>query len=287
MTVVSDLRTLPLFAGIPEDRLVELVAAFRPVTKPASTVLFRPGDRATHFELLVEGEVTIEEEGAVRFQLRPVAPLGELGAFTGLPRSTVATAVTDVKLLSIGVGDLKGFFEKHADLGFRFTKNLLDVVTEKLRRDRSLLADMRANIIRTQKSMKQMRELVLDTTETPISKPIFETLDGLIDNNRRANYRVSPPTSFAAHVRRDDGTTVRVVELSEGYIKLEGTAKDVGDANEWTGVLVTPTTEMLVGGRVQREAEDGVVLKLDPMIDEYKAALDDYVTRVQLLDFVV
>lgn len=287
MSIVSDLRALPLFAGIPEDRLVDLVAAFSPVTKAAGTVLFRPGDRATHFELLVEGEVTIEEEGAVRFQLRPVAPLGELGAFTGLPRSTVATAVTDVKLLSIGVGDLKGFFEKHADLGFRFTKNLLDVVTEKLRRDRSLLSDMRANIIRTQKAMKKMRELVLDSPETETSKPIFETLDGLIENNRRANYRVTPPASFAAHVRRDDGKIVRVLELSEGYLKLEGSAKELADTKEWTGVLVTPTTEILVGCTVHREADDGVVLKLDPMIDEYKAALDDYVTRIQLLDFVV
>lgn len=288
--MVSDLRALPLFKDIPEERLGELLAAFRPAEKAAGSVLFRPGDRATHFELLVEGEVTIEEEGAVRFQLRPLTPLGELGAFTGLPRSTLATAVTDVKLLSIPVGDLKGFFERHADLGFLFTRNLLEIVTEKLRRDRNLLADMRANIIRTQKAMKQMRELVLESPETEMSKPICETLEGLIDNNRRVNYRVTPPSTFAAHVRCDDGKTVRVTELSEGYLKLEGTGAELGatrEKGEWTGVLVMPTTEILVGASVHRQAEDGVVMKLDPMVDEYKRALDDYITRVQLLDFVV
>jgi CRP-like cAMP-binding protein len=288
VNIVSDLRALPLFKGIPEARLTELVAAFRPVTKKAGTVLFRPGDLATHFELLAEGEVTIEEEGAVRFQLRPLAPLGELGAFTGLPRSTLATATTDVKLLAIGVGDLLGFFDRHADVGFRFTKNLLEMVTDKVRRDRNLLADMRTNIIRTQKAMKTMRELVLESPETETSKPLFETLDGLIDNNRRVNYRVSPPASFSSHVRRADGSILTVLEVSEGYLKIAGKTKDVAaDPNDWTGVLVTPTNEILVSGAVHREGDDGVVIKLDPMIDDYKRTLDDYVTRVQLLDFVV
>src|SRR5579864_558252 len=139
VVLINDLRALPLFREIPEARLTELVSAFRPVHKKSGSVLFRPGDRATHFELLAEGEVLIEEEGAVRFQLRPVNPLGELGAFTGLPRSTVATATTDVKLLAIGIGDLLGYFDRHAEVGFRFTKNLLGLVTEKLRRDRNLL----------------------------------------------------------------------------------------------------------------------------------------------------
>jgi CRP/FNR family transcriptional regulator, cyclic AMP receptor protein len=288
VSIVNDLRTLPLFKGISETHLTELVAAFRPVTKKAGTVLFTPGDIATTFDLLTKGEVLIEEEGAVRFELREVAPLGELGAFTGIPRSTKATATTDVDLLSIPVGDLLGFFDRHGDVGFAFTKNLLGMVSDKLRRDRRLLGEMRTNIIRTQKAMKQMRDIVLENPETEMSKPIFETLDTLIDNNRRANYRVSPTEAFPAQVRLDDGRAVPVMEVSEGYIKLEGTTKALlGDAKEWTGVFVTPKGEILVSGTVLREGEGGVVMKLDPMIDDYKKQLDDYVTRVQLLDYVV
>lgn len=288
MSIVHDLRALPLFKGISEARLAELVAAFRPVTKTSGTVLFRPGEVSTTFDLLVQGEVTIEEEGAVRFQLRSLATLGELGSFTGIPRNTKATASTDVELLSIPVRDLLGFFDRYAEVGFAFTKNLLDLVSDKLRRDRSLMGDMRANIIRTQKAMKQMREIVLESPETEMSKPIFETLDALIDNNRRANYRVTPPEAFPSKVRLDDGRTVRVLEVSEGFIKLEGTASSLTHGtNEWTGVFVMPTGEILVSGTVLRDGDDGVVMKLDPMIDSYKAQLDDYVTRVQLLDFVV
>lgn len=288
MSIVHDLRALPLFQGISEARLSELVAAFRPVAKTAGTVLFTPGEIATTFDILAKGEVLLEEEGAVRFELREIAPLGELGALTGIPRSTKATATTDVELLAIPVGDLLGFFDRHGEVGFAFTKNLLGLVSDKLRRDRRLLGEMRHNIIRTQKAMKQMRDIVLESPETEMSKPIFETLDALIDNNRRANYRVAPPATFPAQVRLDDGRNVRVMEVSEGFIKLEGTAKALtGDTNEWTGVFCTPTGEVLVSGTVLREGEGGVVMKLDPMIDDYKKLLDDYVTRVQLLDYVV
>ncbi|MBX3202298.1 MAG: Crp/Fnr family transcriptional regulator [Labilithrix sp.] len=297
MSIVQDLRSLPLFQGISEARLEQLVATFRTVTHKAGTVLFRPGDTATQFELLTTGEVSIEEPKAeessadvppVRFDLRPLAPLGELGALTGLPRSTTATATTDVKLLSANVSDLLGFFEANGDIGFAFYKNLLGLVSDKVRRDRSRIEDMRTNIVRTQKAMKKLRDVVLDAAETEISKPVFETLDTLIDKNRRANYRVSPTASYPAHVRLDDGRVIPVLEVSEGHVKVAGRTQDLtADPTFWAGVLVVPTSEILLSGSVLREGEGGVVVKLDKPIDEYKVKLDDYTTRVQLLDYVV
>lgn len=294
MSIVHDLRALPLFQGISEVRLEQLVATFQPSAHKAGTVLFRPGDTPTRFELLTKGQVTIEEERtstevpAVRFDLRPLAPLGELGALTGLPRSTTATATTEVEILSVGVSDLLGFFDANGDIGLAFYKNLLGLVSDKVRRDRSRIEDMRSNIVRTQKAMKQMREIVLSAAETEISKPIFDTLDTLIERNRRAHYRVNPTASYPAYVRLDDGRTVPVLEVSEGHVKVAGTTKDLTkDPSFWAGVLIVPTTEILLSGTVVREGEGGVVVKLDTLVEEYKAKLDDYTTRVQLLDFVV
>src|SRR5690606_31885446 len=123
------------------------------------------------------------------------------------------------------------------------------VVSDKVQRDRRLLGEMRTNIIRTQKSMKQMRELVLAAAETELSKPLFETLDDLIDNNRRANYRVTPPAAFPAHVRLDDARKLDILEVSEGFLKVAGNAKGLtSDPTYWAGVLVTPTAEILVSG---------------------------------------
>jgi CRP-like cAMP-binding protein len=288
VTIASSLKSLPLFQGISEVRLGELVAAFRPASHKAGTVLFKAGDIATHFELLAAGEVCLEESATTRFDLKPVAPLGELGALTGIPRSTTATATTDVEILTIPVGDLLGFFDANADIGLAFYKNLLSVVSDKVRRDRVRLGEMRANLIRTQKTMKQMRETVLAAAETEISKPLFESLDQLIDNNRRANYRVSPTVGYPAQVRLDNGHLARVMEVSEGYLKIEGKTSDLtSDPTYWAGVLVMPTAEILVSGTVLRENAGDVVVKLDTLVDDFKAKLDDYSVRLQLLDYVV
>lgn len=294
MTVVKDLRALPLFEGIAEARLEQLVTTFKTVKHKAGTVLFRPGDTATLFEILVKGEVAIEEEStstavpAVRFDLRGISPIGELGALTGLPRSTTATATTNIEVLTINVSDLLGYFEKNSDIGLAFYKNLLGLVTDKVRRDRSRIEDMRSNIVRTQKAMKELREVVLAAPETEISKPVFEMLDANIEKNRRANYRVTPTASYPAHVRLENGRELGLLELSEGYVKVKGRAQDVAaDPSFWTAVLVVPKSEVLLSGTVVREGEGGVVVKLDKLVDEYKFTFDDYTTRVQLLDFVV
>lgn len=288
MDVMTSLKALPLFQGISEARLGQLVSAFKTVAHKAGDTLFRPGDTATHFVLLTKGEVTIEESPTTRFELRPVAPIGELGAITGIPRSTTAIAKTDIEILALPVGDLLGFFDSNADIGFAFYKNLLHVVSDKVRRDRRLLGEMRDNIIRTQKAMKQMRETVLAAPESEISKPLFETLDNLIDNNRRANYRVSPTPAAPSSIRLDNGSLARVLEVSEGYLKVEGTTKDLtADPSYWAGVLVMPAGEILVSGTVVREGEGGVVVKLDTLVDEFKTKLDNYAVQLQLLDFVL
>jgi CRP-like cAMP-binding protein len=284
----ADIRTIPLFANIPDERLSELIGVFETKTVPAGHVLFRSGEIPTTFTLLARGEVTLEEAGDAKFRLRPFAPIGELGALTGLPRNATAVAATEAVIMTVGVPQLLAFFERHADTGFAFYKNLLGVVSTKVRKDERRAEEMRTNLIRTQKAMKGLREIVLSSAETEISKPVCEALDDLIEHNRRSHYRVTPAPTFPAHVRVEDATPVRVVDLSDGYIKLDSPASKVArDPSSWVGVLVMPLGEILLSGSIEREGPDGVVVKLDVMIDSYKAMLEDYVTRLQLLDYVV
>ena len=42
-----------------------------------------------------------------------------------------------------------------------------------------------------------------------------------------------------------------------------------------------------MSGKVEQNDADGALIKLDLFIDQYAAVLRDYLTRVQMLDFVV
>ncbi len=283
----SDLRKIPLFSDIKEEHLVELLESLTRKSYPAGHVLFREGDTPDRFLLLVSGDVSLSEGNTQLFLLHPVAPIGELGSLTGIPRSATAVAATDIVVLATEVGKLRDFFERRAEIAFPFYKKLLAIVSEKVIRDRRRLEETRANIIRTQKAMKKLRALVLEAPETPISRPVCDELEEHIEQNRRAHYRVAPVSGLDAHVRLDDRSKVTILDMSDTYLKLEGLKEKLAPDGDFVAVLVLPSQEILVSGKVSRGGEDGMVVQLDVLTDEYHAALEDYVTRLQMMDYIV
>jgi CRP-like cAMP-binding protein len=283
----ADLRAIPLFQGITDEHLNELIGVFQHVEVKEGDVLFQAGAKPDNFIVLVKGEIALYEDDVVRFRLRPIAPIGELGSLTGLERTTRAVATLPSELWQIATADLMRFFEKHGDVAFPFYHNLLQVVADKIRRDEHRMAEMRANIIRTQKAMKRLRDLVLESEESSLSKPIYETLEDLIEHNRRWNYMVEPAHTLQAKVRLDDGTLVAVREMSAGWLRLAPLPAVPAAKSDWSGVLIIPNGEIPVSGRVDTVDAASVHIQLDLLIHDYAVMLEDYLTRVQMLDFVV
>ncbi len=284
----SDLRAIPLFQDISDKHLESLMGVFEHRQHAKDDVMFEAGDPPSDLLLLVSGEVALYEGDEVRFRLRPIAPIGELGAITGLRRYTTAKVTEPSEVWRIPTKSLQDFFEANGDVAFPFYHSLLSIVANKVRRDTRRLAEMRRNIVRTQKAMKQMRDLVLESEDTAVSKPIHDTLEQLIENNRRWHYLVEPARSLQASVRFDDGTTVPVVEMSDGWLQLGKNAPGPTKAGEhWSAVLILPSGEIPISGTVESVGDKGVLIKLDLLIREYAATLEDYLTRLHMLEFVV
>jgi hypothetical protein len=214
--------------------------------------------------------------------------IGELGALTGLPRSTRATAGAGAELWEMPAKRIQDWLAKHQELGIQFLVNLLSVVADKVHRDQRRLADMRGNLISTQKELKRLRELVLESAETPLSAPVHDTLDKLITHNRRVNYRVEPPAALAATVKLDSGVAP-VADLSRTHISMQlpADAGVVPPVGTWlSGVADLAGTQIPISGRVHRTTGKKLTLELDLMIDEFASALEGYLTRAQLLDIL-
>lgn len=282
----DDLRTVPLFQGFTDEELAGLGRLFRRVPATARSPLFDVGEPATELYLLTAGEVTLERPDDDTFQLHPPALIGELGALTGLPRSTRATVSDRAVVWALPARVIQSHLHEYQELGVRFLVNLLGVVADKVHRDQRRIGDMRRNLIRTQKQMKRLRELVLETEETALSAPVHDTLEQLITNNRRVNYCVAPPTELAAAMRLDDGTAP-IVAMSRTHITLRAPAAPPERGAWLSGVLALPGAELPISGTVVRAEADRVTIELDLMIDELASVLEGYLTRVQLLDVLV
>jgi CRP-like cAMP-binding protein len=280
----SELRTIPLFHGFGDAELAELGALFKPVVV-SDKPLFDVGDPASTLYLLTKGEVVLDRPGDDVFRLHPPALIGELGALTDLARSTRATVTSGSEIWALPAKTIQAYLADHQELGVRFLVNLLSIVADKVHRDQRRIADMRGNLISTQKELKRLRELVLEQEETPISAPVHDTLDKLITHNRRVNYRVEPPPMLKANCKFDNVVSP-IADISRTHITVD-LASEPPEVGSWvTGVAHLAGTDIPISGRVHRNQGKKMTVELDLMIDEFAATLEGYLTRAQLLDIL-
>jgi CRP/FNR family cyclic AMP-dependent transcriptional regulator len=295
----EELDSIPLLRGFSDAQLDEIMALFRPVAagspgspgSPGSTtssksgLLFEEGDEANGFYLLTRGELVLEQEGVETHHLHPLAVIGELGGLCGVPRHCRARLLAGAEVWYVDARDLDGLFHRNQELGLRFQKNLLDVVSDKVHRDQLRLQDMRANIIHTQKAMKRMRDFLWESKDTEVSSPLHDVIEDLIRRNRRVNYRVTPPAVLSATLRLDDGTEAPVAQISRTEITVLGAGGAEG--TRISGVLHLSGPEIAVSGKISDVNDGRIEIQLDLLLDEYAASLEGYLTRIQLLDFLV
>ncbi|HET9627125.1 MAG TPA: cyclic nucleotide-binding domain-containing protein [Kofleriaceae bacterium] len=286
----SDLRAIPLFRGFDDAALAAIGALFTRIIVDDSVPLFDVGEPATTLYLLSAGEVVLERPDDDTFKLAPPALIGELGALATLPRSTRAMVAPGSTVWGLSAQKLQGYFADHQDLGVQFLANLLGVVADKVHRDQRRMAGMRQNLMRTQKELKRLREVVLESVDTPLSAAVHDSLDRMIAHNRRVNYRVEPPPVLPAHARLDslDGAIASISRSDMTLRQAKPSAKPSAKIDQWcSGVLDLAGTEIPISGTVTRIADDQVTVTFDLLIDEYAAILEQYLTRAQLLDVLV
>ena len=281
----NDFRTLPLFQGFTESSLEAFLASFERRALTTGTVLFEIGARATHLTLLVSGTIRMSDDQGEPMLLTAPAVVGELGALTDLCRHRTATIASDANVLTVSRERLLETLVALPEVAFIFHQNLLGVVSDKVERDEQRLSEMRANIVRTQKTMKRLRDHVLTEFETTISESVHDTLEELIARNRRVNYSVKPPRSMPASVRWSQGGIEPIQALSRTTLRLSN-VQGFEDGATCQGVLVLPEQELPIDGTVSVVNGRGIEVTLEPLIDEYGRAFENYLTRSQTLDLL-
>jgi hypothetical protein len=141
-TVGTALRlgAVPLFAGLPPERLEEIGQACTSQSFATEQVLFREGDRAGKLFLVQEGLVSVVKattSGAVELaQIRPPGCLGELSLFDGAPRSATAVALEPCQVLTLSGEALRPIARAHPEI----YENFLAIVSRRLRQAGAKLA---------------------------------------------------------------------------------------------------------------------------------------------------
>ncbi len=116
--IVYDLRTVPLFAGLPDADLEELSAGLTRVTVRAGEDLFGEGDLGDSAYVITEGEMEVVKaagDGEVRVAVLGVGEvIGEMALLDEAPRMATVRALGDVRLVAIPKANLDAVLESSA-----------------------------------------------------------------------------------------------------------------------------------------------------------------------------
>ena len=132
------LTCMPLFKGIPGDRLLRLFSEWNPLlrTYSAGDFLLTPGAAASHFGILLEGELNIMKEdytgnALLLTRLEPGELFAEAFAFAHLPVSVLAEAGQDSTVLWLDASQLSSIRSSTDPYQLQVQTRLLQIFARK------------------------------------------------------------------------------------------------------------------------------------------------------------
>jgi CRP-like cAMP-binding protein len=109
----------PLFAGLPSEVLEALVENLALISLERGQVLFREGEPSDALYVVVEGELSFQNERPPRVELARVGPgsfIGEVALIVDQPRSATVTALSPAELLRIDRVTLSRVLADHGEM---------------------------------------------------------------------------------------------------------------------------------------------------------------------------
>ena len=133
----ADLGRVPLFAGLPPDALEALAAAASRRSLADGEALFRQGDPANRFYLILEGKVLIESEVKERgmVPIRTFGPGDDLAwawLFPPYYMHFSAHAIEPTRAIFFYGTRLREQCEANHELGYQLMKRIAEIVVQNL-----------------------------------------------------------------------------------------------------------------------------------------------------------
>ncbi len=108
----SQLKSLPLFADVPDEELRQIAGFAQEVNVNQDRELVREGDFSYEFMAIEEGEAEVTRNGEHVADLGPGDFFGEMGLLEKTLRNATVTAKTPMKLVTLTGWDMKRM-ERH------------------------------------------------------------------------------------------------------------------------------------------------------------------------------
>lgn len=125
-----DLRSVRLFAGMPERDLKKIAQQMREVRHAKGAQLAVRGEDGVGFMVLIDGEAEVTTPDGRRRLLRAGDHFGEMALLDQEGRSAAITATTDLVLAAMPEWHFRPFLLEHPEVAYRMLQTLSRHVRE-------------------------------------------------------------------------------------------------------------------------------------------------------------
>jgi len=137
------LRRAGLFQGVDPESVEALANEFEIIDAPRGTTLFNEGEPGESLFIVLSGKVKLGRRSSDGREnlvaiMGPSDQFGELSLFDPGPRTATASALTEVKLLGLGHGDLQPWLSARPEVA----SALLRAVARRLRKTNDAMSDL-------------------------------------------------------------------------------------------------------------------------------------------------
>ena len=129
------LKNVPLFAGIPEAALSDIVAAADETAAMIGADIVKAGEPWNDMYIILQGQVRLHRNGQTVKELNALDVFGELAALDQAPADVTATAVEDSSFFKISGTALYRLMNEHKALERNIIQDLCGRI-RKLRAER-------------------------------------------------------------------------------------------------------------------------------------------------------
>ena len=208
------LRSIPLFAGLPENQVYQIACMAGVRKVPRNTTLVRVGDKTDALYVLVSGSAKVlnrdvEGREVILTLLGAGECFGEMSLIDGSPRSADVVSCEPCELLVIAKSDFAHALSENVDLCLNIMKSLADRLREANRKIESLaLLDVYGRVAK----------LLLDFSELEDGRRVIrrkvskQDMAKMVGASREMVSRVMKDLESRGYVRSEEGCLILAVD---------------------------------------------------------------------------
>ncbi|MDP6779125.1 MAG: cyclic nucleotide-binding domain-containing protein [Candidatus Latescibacteria bacterium] len=132
--IVAALKRIPLFNNLNPSQGMALLKACERRSVEAHQVLCQHGGRSDELFILLSGQLSIRTEEDIQIaRIDPIAPVGEMGIFTGEPRSATVVTSQPSTFLVLSKPQLDSLLRRNPDVELAISRNLIRLLSQRIR----------------------------------------------------------------------------------------------------------------------------------------------------------